>query len=105
MHDAHGCAAPEGPPMFAKKMFYVSASLFMLALAYHLGASTATAQAPSNSVVAIGPDNGVYTANGDIYYGGGGAGGHWARTGNVFTNAQPTATQTQSFGALKAKYR
>ena len=38
--------------MIAKRFFYVSAALFLLALTYHLGARTATAQAPANSVVA-----------------------------------------------------
>jgi hypothetical protein len=36
----------------ARKFFYVCAGMFLLALSYHLGASTATAQAPNNSVIA-----------------------------------------------------
>ena len=90
--------------MFLKRLFYASASILMLALAYHLGAGTATAQAPSNSVVATG-DGYVFTANGDVYQGGG-AGSHstWTRISNVFTGG-PTPTATESFGALKAKYR
>lgn len=38
--------------MFLKKLFYASATILMLALAFHLGANTATAQAPSNPLVA-----------------------------------------------------
>ena len=68
---AQGGAAPKGPPMFLKRVFYASASILTLALAYHLGASTATAQAPSNPVVAVfmgsGDNLGVVTANGDVF--------------------------------------
>ncbi len=56
-----------------RKCFYASASVLMLALAYHLGASTAIAQAPSNSVVdgwivsyGGGTLTVVVTANGDV---------------------------------------
>ncbi len=97
--------------MFLKKLFYASASILMLALAYHLGASTATAQAPSNSVVACGSlQNGggwltplAITANGDAYHGNE-SGTTWTRVGNVFSGPA-TPTTTESFGALKAKYR
>ena len=36
--------ALEGLRMFLKRLFYASASLLLLVLAYHLGANTATAQ-------------------------------------------------------------
>jgi hypothetical protein len=39
--------------MFLKKLFYASAFLLMLAAAYHIGPSTATAQAPGTELVAI----------------------------------------------------
>ena len=54
-----------------KRFFYASASILMLAAAYHLGASTATAQAPSNPVVGMaeGPLTLVVTATGDVYHG------------------------------------
>jgi hypothetical protein len=94
-----------------KKLFYASASILMLAFAYHLGASTATAQAPSNSPVAMvsgvggttmGANGAIVTANGDVYatlnY------ADWFRIGNIFTGP-PTSAPTQSWGALKAKYR
>ena len=46
--------------MLAKRCFYVSAALFLLALTYHLGARQADAQAPGNPVVAATLDgNGV----------------------------------------------
>ncbi len=90
--------------MFAKRIFYVSASLFLPATAYHLGASTATAQAPSNPVVGIAYYNNtvfVATANGDVF---GNSGGAWSRWGgNVF--GSPTSAQSESFGSLKARYR
>ncbi len=99
--------------MFLKRLFYACASLFLLALAYHLGASSAGAQSPGNPVVAAipptqagGTANGgcVVTANGDVYRSLGGAfGAPWAFAGNVFSTATPT-TET-SFGALKVKGR
>ena len=36
-----------------KKLFYASASILMLALAYHLGATTATAQSPTGEVAVL----------------------------------------------------
>lgn len=93
--------------MFAKRLFYVSASLFLLALAYHLGASTATAQAPSNPVVAIGGNTIVVTANGDVYEGtnfSGGAPVTWTLKANVFSGA-PVPTHQSSWGALKVQSR
>jgi len=91
----------------AKKFFYVCAGLLMLALAYHLGASTATAQAPSNSVVAsfsYGYGAAAITANGDLYTSWNSIGGPYVHTANIFTGGA-TPTTTQSFGALKARYR
>jgi hypothetical protein len=89
--------------MFLKRLFYASASILMLALAYHLGASTATAQAPSNPVVAA-YSNYVVTANGDVYsYPGPSPAVAWSHVANVFSGATPAAME--SFGALKARYR
>ncbi|MCC6652219.1 MAG: hypothetical protein IT348_13785 [Candidatus Eisenbacteria bacterium] len=58
----------------ARKFFFVSAGMFLLALAYHLGASTATADGPLNPVTGLmpgGPGTGdsvtVVTADGDLY--------------------------------------
>jgi hypothetical protein len=94
----------------AKKFFYVCAGILMLALSYHFGAQSVSAQAVGNPVVAsIPPTNSWYaavvTANGDVY-GSISAGGNlatWTHTGNVFTG--PTPVQQESFGSLKAKYR
>ncbi len=89
-----------------KKLFLASASVLMLAIAYHLGANTATAQSSSNPVVASLPYNpyqaGIYTvvtANGDTYNSPNGFA--WIRVGNIFSG--PTPAPTQSWGALKAK--
>ena len=49
--------------MFAKKLFYASAALFLLAAAFHLGAANVTAQTRSTGTsigryaVAAGPDH------------------------------------------------
>jgi hypothetical protein len=88
-----------------KKLFYASASILMLALAYHLGATSATAQAPGNPVVAIaGPYSFVLTANGDLYAPAGQAEvGPWVRARNVFGSPTPAAQPT--WGQLKAHYR
>lgn len=94
--------------MFSKRLFFASGAILLLTVAYHMGASTAVAQAPSNSVVGITYGSSavfVATAGGDVYVWGGPATG-WTRYGsNVFTGAGPTNERTESFGALKAKYR
>lgn len=43
--------------MFLKRFFYASASILMLALAYHFGAGTAGAQSPAGWVVGFGGTN------------------------------------------------
>ncbi len=101
--------------MFLKKLCYASASILMLALAHHLGASTATAQAPSNAVVCSvangatpfsgGSNNQiVVTANGDVYASAQNNATMWMHVSNVFSGGATPAT-TESFGAIKAKYR
>lgn len=90
-----------------RKLFVVSASLLMLTLAYHLGASTATAQAPSNPVVALSGNTIIVTANGDIYEGTNLSGGVpviWTLRANVFSGA-PVPTHQSSWGALKVQSR
>ena len=97
-----------------RRFFYASASLFLLALAYQLGASTATAQAPSNPVVGFQVDGNwtyVMTSTGDVYARGTDTGAPYNGTyvtpihyaGNFWAGATPA--RTESFGALKAKYR
>lgn len=93
-----------------KRIFYASASVLMLALAYHLGASTVNAQ-PGSTVTGV-TDTGygvlVMTANGDLYLrtfespstltpGMVSLGNYWA-TGA--TSAQPS-----TWGGLKARFR
>lgn len=91
--------------MRAKSFFYVSLGILALALAYHLGATTATAQAPGNPVVAAEDSNGiVYTANGDVYLRTNGSPPYrFQYGGSVFYGPTPAAQPT--FGQLKAKYR
>jgi hypothetical protein len=95
----------------AKKFFYVCAGLFLLALTYHLGAQSAIAQAPSNSVVGMDAASSTYanviTANGDVYridagIGGGGALNATYR-GNLFGAATPSSEST--WGQVKDRYR
>ena len=92
----------------AKRFFYVCAGLLCLALAYHFGATSATAQAPGNPVVGItnGYNGGlqVVTANGDVYEGVLGSGPVWRLWSNVFTGA-PTPVQPATLGSVKVRYR
>lgn len=62
--------------MFAKRFFFVCAGIFLLALSYHLGARSATAQnregATAVALVVYPDASGVsqlyaLTANGDVY--------------------------------------
>jgi hypothetical protein len=91
----------------ARKFFYVCAGLLCLALAYHLGARSATAQAPGNSIVAAFPASYplqfvAVTANGD-FFGAERVGGPWVHYSNVFSG--PTPANESTFGQLKARYR
>jgi len=88
----------------AKTFFYVSAGIFLLALSYHLGARSAGAQAPGNPVVATFATNWAVTANGDVYASSNGADGPWSWKSNVFSGG-PVPTRSESFGALKSRYR
>ncbi len=99
-----------------KKLFYASASVLMLAFAYHLGATNAQGQA-GNAVTGFAyvPSNGgqqglyVMTPNGDVF-----AhvfspqlpqiSGAPAYIGN-FWGFGPTPAAQQTFGQLKAQYR
>ena len=96
--------------MFAKRLFYASAAILCLALAYHFGATSATAQAPGNPVVAGwqsvyggGTASIVMTANGDVYQGPPLGAGSWSMVGNIF--GAPTPVQQSTFGSVKARYR
>jgi hypothetical protein len=89
-----------------KRLFYLSASILMLSLAFHFGYATARAQAPSNPVV-TGIELGspiVITANGDVYQGNGANSAQtWTHVSNVFTSG-PTPALQESWGQLKARY-
>jgi hypothetical protein len=88
----------------ARKFFYVCAGMLMVALSYHFGASTASAQAPGNPVVAALTANSVVTANGDVYYAPGGiANPPWLFASNVFGGG-PTPALHGSWGQLKSRY-
>ena len=95
--------------MLAKRFFYVCAGLLCLALAYHLGATSATAQAPGNPVVGVGGGGGdnrqvfvAVTANGDAFlYSPGNT--NWQPAPNVF--GAPAPGQQSTWGALKMRYR
>jgi hypothetical protein len=90
----------------ARSFFYVCLGILALAIAYHFGATTATAQAPGNPVVGFVTTSTsagqwqVITANGDIYIAADGTPYHY--WGNVFRAATPA--QGISIGQLKAKY-
>ena len=88
----------------ARAFFYVCAGIFLLALAYHLGARTATAQVgSSNPVVAVESGN-VYTANGDVYTPTSSfPTPQYVHCCNVFTGPTPAAQPT--WGQLKSRYR
>ena len=94
----------------AKRFFYVSAALFMLALTYHLGARTATAQSAGNPFVAVVAMQGdgsyqlAITANGDQYtHSGIGGYAPWTYQGNIA--GAPTAAIGTTWGKVKADYR
>ncbi len=81
----------------------VTLGILALALAYHLGARSTSAQAPGNPVVGCAYGSSAMflaTANGDVYVWGG---GNWSRLPNVFGGA--TSTAPMSVGQLKTLYR
>jgi hypothetical protein len=93
--------------MFAKRFFFACAGILCLALAYHFGATGATAQVVAGNPVVGGflttNNVDVVTANGDIYQSAYTADGPWAHIGNVFAGT-PTAAVRESWGSLKARY-
>ena len=87
-----------------KRLFYASAAILMLSLAFHFGYSTARAQAPGNPVVAALSTNSVVTANGDVYYAPSGvANPPWLFASNVFSGG-PTPALHESWGSLKSRF-
>jgi len=85
--------------MFVRKLFYASAALFLLAAAYHLGATNASAQKASTPEVAAAfwsntttvptfgaiPGNIVVMTNGDLYFHNGAYAAGWQKLGNAVT--------------------
>jgi len=79
----------------ARTFFLVCAGIFLLALAYHLGTRSATAEAPDNRIVlnlGSGYDfiAAVVTANGDVYSAPS-LSGPWQLRSNVFSGAPSAA--------------
>jgi hypothetical protein len=93
----------------AKRFFYVCAGLFLLALTYHMGATSAQGQSgsPIAGFAGAGADNSkhwvVLMQNGDTYYTSGTV-GPWYVGQNVF-GAIPTPAQQSTFGQVKDRYR
>ena len=100
----------------ARKFFYVCAGMFLLALSYHFGASTATAQAGSQIVGTMVGGSGdmvVMTSNGDAFYMRSTT-GSWSNgvmdpiqlrpLGNFWAGS-PTPALHESWGQVKARYR
>ena len=90
-----------------KKLFYASASILMLAIAYHLGANSAAAQQGStlSGFTAINPYLFVMTPNGDVYdrqISGENMYPTLHYTGNFWSGPTPAAGQT--WGQLKSQY-
>jgi hypothetical protein len=96
--------------MRAKSFLYVSLGILALALAYHFGATTATAQAGSQVTgMAYGGTNiVVMTSNGECF-GRQLAGGNGPFVGSVIPIGNfwtgPTPAQQPTFGQVKAQYR
>jgi hypothetical protein len=92
--------------MHKARAFFVCAGLLCLALAYHLGARSAGAQAPGNPVAAA-AGGFIVTANGDVYAAPGlvppSLASQWVLAGNVFSG-NPTPAAQPTWGQVKAKY-
>lgn len=107
-------------PMLAKRFFYVSAGILCLALAYHLGASNATAQMGGQIVgmsgtignAACGGMFNVITSSGEVFGREMAAPGCMNGTpgplydlGNFWSGGGPTPISHESLGGVKARYR
>ena len=90
----------------ARKFFYVCAGLLCLAISYHLGAKSAGAQV-GGSIVSMASNTSnqwmAVTSAGDTYLSAD-DGATWQRKTNIFAGG-PTPAKTESFGAVKARYR
>ena len=97
--------------MRSRTFLHVSIGILALAAAYHIGARSAIAQAPANSVVGIIPYSAgsftaaAITANGDVYATSiSGLDHGWTWKTNIF-GGSPTPARQESMGSLKARYR
>ena len=97
----------------ARAFFFVCAGIFLLALAYHLGARSAGAQSGSDIIgFAVGGPSAQHqyavTPAGDVWYQNtNGSGGLYRAAPQLignFWNGAPTPAQSISIGQLKAKY-
>jgi hypothetical protein len=88
--------------MVAKRFFYVCAGILCLALAYHLGARSATAQTGaqiSGFTMFWAGEGCVMTPNGDVYYQYGFNGGP-TYLGNFWSGAPAPAARGERRGAI-----
>jgi hypothetical protein len=91
----------------ARAFFFVCAGIFLLALAYHLGAQSATAQSQSQaaSIANFGGTNVGFVAmnvSGDVFISRDQA-ATWTFQGNIYSSPTPAAQPT--WGQLKSRYR
>ena len=92
-----------------RNFFYAAAGEFLLALAFHLGSTTATAQGTGQFVSITSSSNGggyaawALTSDGRVYVKYGGS-NNWSYEGSITGGAPVPATQ-QSWGQVKARYR
>jgi hypothetical protein len=104
--ESAGVPSAQEAAMRAKSFFHVCLGILALVAAYHLGATTATAQAPGNPAVGI-----TVAGNGVVYVlAADGSvwqrlenGPNWTPYGNPLNG--PTPVQQQSWGAVKQRYR
>lgn len=101
----------------ARAFFYVCAGLFLLALSYHLGARSATAQAGSmvTGFSTYGAGSGasnmdcfVITPNGDVFGRNLATGyepGPLNYLGNFWSGGGPVPVERHTLGQLKARFR
>jgi hypothetical protein len=90
----------------ARSFFFVCLGIFLLALAYHLGAVGALAQAPGDPIVGVAGQGGRWfavTANGQTFYADYN-GTTWTRAVDIFSGS-PTPAAQPTWGQLKSQYR
>ena len=96
----------------AKKFMYVCAGLLMLAIAFHLGATTAQTQGTgAMTLVSMSSRDEVVMANGDVYgasefmsFGQGYYPTRWVKVSNVFTS-MGTPVKTKGWSETREKYK